>query len=83
MGGGGVGGGGGGLHAKQDEQDVLRGNQEVMRETPASLGYRMPAEWEEHEATWISWPKDPHQNLVSPSVPTLFTAHTTTLLAMA
>ena len=19
----------------------------------------MPAEWEEHEATWISWPKDP------------------------
>ncbi|AMV17505.1 Putative agmatine deiminase [Planctomyces sp. SH-PL14] len=24
--------------------------------TPASLGYRMPAEWEPHEATWISWP---------------------------
>ena len=23
---------------------------------PASLGYRMPAEWEEHEATWIAWP---------------------------
>ena len=21
--------------------------------------YRMPAEWEPHEATWISWPKDP------------------------
>lgn len=28
-------------------------------ETPRSLGYRMPAEWERHEATWISWPKDP------------------------
>ena len=24
--------------------------------TPASLGYIMPAEWESHEATWISWP---------------------------
>ncbi len=30
-----------------------------MPETPAELGYRMPAEWEEHDATWISWPKDP------------------------
>ena len=25
-------------------------------ETPDSLGYRMPAEWEPHRATWISWP---------------------------
>jgi agmatine deiminase len=25
-------------------------------EVPASLGYRMPAEWEPHEATWIAWP---------------------------
>ncbi|HEV3023673.1 MAG TPA: agmatine deiminase family protein [Pirellulales bacterium] len=24
--------------------------------TPASLGYRMPAEWERHAATWLSWP---------------------------
>jgi agmatine deiminase len=24
---------------------------------PASLGYRMPAEWEEHAATWLSWPR--------------------------
>lgn len=24
--------------------------------TPKSLGYRFPAEWEEHEATWLSWP---------------------------
>ncbi|MBI4377885.1 MAG: agmatine deiminase family protein [Nitrospinae bacterium] len=28
-------------------------------ETPASLGFRMPAEWEGHEGTWLSWPKDP------------------------
>jgi len=27
-----------------------------MPETPASLGYHMPAEWEPHVATWLSWP---------------------------
>ena len=27
-----------------------------MTDTPASLGYRMPAEWEPHSATWIAWP---------------------------
>lgn len=27
--------------------------------TPAALGYRMPAEWEPHAATWLSWPHDP------------------------
>ncbi len=26
-------------------------------QTPAALGYRMPAEWEPHEATWLSWPR--------------------------
>src|SRR5215510_11957661 len=26
---------------------------------PAELGYHMPAEWQRHEATWLSWPKDP------------------------
>ena len=25
-------------------------------ETPAALGFRMPAEWEPHGATWIGWP---------------------------
>lgn len=24
--------------------------------TPAPLGFRMPAEWEPHEAVWIAWP---------------------------
>jgi agmatine deiminase len=24
---------------------------------PAALGYRMPAEWEPHAATWLSWPR--------------------------
>lgn len=26
------------------------------RSTPAELGYRMPAEWEPHRGTWLSWP---------------------------
>jgi agmatine deiminase len=26
------------------------------KSTPAKEGYSMPAEWERHEATWISWP---------------------------
>jgi agmatine deiminase len=26
--------------------------------TPAALGYRMPAEWEPHAATWIAWPHE-------------------------
>ncbi len=27
--------------------------------TPRNLGYRMPAEWEPHEATWLAWPHNP------------------------
>ena len=27
------------------------------RKTPAILGYRMPAEWEPHAATWFTWPR--------------------------
>ncbi|MBA3963372.1 MAG: agmatine deiminase family protein [Chthoniobacterales bacterium] len=27
------------------------------QEMPAQLGYRMPAEWESHAATWLSWPR--------------------------
>jgi agmatine deiminase len=26
-------------------------------QTPVALGYRMPAEWEPHAATWLSWPR--------------------------
>jgi agmatine deiminase len=32
--------------------------------TPAQLGYRMPAEWERHEATWLSWPR--HEGISFP-----------------
>ena len=27
--------------------------------TPLKLGYYMPAEWEKHDAIWLSWPHDP------------------------
>ncbi len=26
--------------------------------SPVSLGFRMPAEWEPHEATWLAWPHE-------------------------
>jgi len=28
-------------------------------ESPASLGFSMPAEWETHAATWLGWPHNP------------------------
>ncbi len=28
----------------------------MILETPREKGYRMPAEWEKHEATWLAWP---------------------------
>ena len=41
--------------------------------TPAALGYRMPAEWERHRGTWLSWP---HKEASWPDnfgpVPTIF-----------
>jgi agmatine deiminase len=31
---------------------------ELDHPTPADLGFRMPAEWNPHAATWTSWPSD-------------------------
>jgi len=31
----------------------------VLSETPKNMGYFMPAEWERHDGTWMSWPYDP------------------------
>jgi agmatine deiminase len=31
---------------------------EQLEQSPQSLGFRMPAEWEPHEATWIAWPHE-------------------------
>jgi agmatine deiminase len=29
---------------------------QITNESPAELGYAMPAEWEKHDATWLGWP---------------------------
>jgi agmatine deiminase len=29
------------------------------QQTPAELGFSMPAEWEPHQATWLGWPHNP------------------------
>ena len=31
----------------------------MQEKTPRELGYRMPAEWEPHQATWLAWPHNP------------------------
>ena len=31
----------------------------IAAQTAKEAGYRMPAEWARHEATWLSWPKNP------------------------
>jgi len=35
-----------------------KGKSICLEDTPRQLGYRMPAEWERHEAIWLSWPYD-------------------------
>ncbi len=29
---------------------------QILEKLPSELGYRLPAEWENHEATWLGWP---------------------------
>ena len=33
-----------------------RSNAKPIEPVPSELGYRMPAEWEPHAATWLAWP---------------------------
>jgi agmatine deiminase len=40
------------------EAEKKRGAGLSLKDTPRSLGYHMPAEWERHEAIWLSWPYD-------------------------
>jgi agmatine deiminase len=44
--------------AETAEQTVTP--QREMAGTPREQGYRMPAEWERHAATWIAWPHNPN-----------------------
>jgi len=44
---------------KFETQDAKRETRDTEHVTPNRLGYKMPAEWEKHDGTWLSWPKDP------------------------
>ncbi len=35
---------------------MIRRMADQIPDSPKSLGYRLPAEWEPHEATWLAWP---------------------------
>ncbi len=49
--------------------------------TPKQLGYRLPAEWEPHEATWLSWP---HKEASWPGkIETIFPAYAQMVAALA
>lgn len=37
----------------------MKANAMKKTKTPSELGYRMPAEWEKHDAIWLAWPHDP------------------------
>jgi agmatine deiminase len=43
---------------QQNRDRLTREEEQVMDQTPAALGYRLPAEWEPHEATWVAWPHE-------------------------
>ena len=44
----------------QTKASILRAfmvqKRDAVEQTPAELGFVVPAEWEEHEATWLGWP---------------------------
>ncbi|NTV27761.1 MAG: peptidyl-arginine deiminase, partial [Methanothrix sp.] len=45
----------------KERETPIKGLEEKVlcaEETPSRLGYHMPAEWECHEAIWLSWPYD-------------------------
>jgi agmatine deiminase len=42
--------------SKHSAPTYFAGDRPTAGRTPRELGYRMPAEWEPHQATWLSWP---------------------------
>lgn len=39
--------------------DIMAKTLTKTEQSPAALGYAMPAEWETHAATWLAWPHNP------------------------
>jgi agmatine deiminase len=44
------------MKASPAAQTVTQSANQTANQTPAALGYRMPAEWEPQRATWLAWP---------------------------
>ena len=44
------------MHGPRMESRKSRCPFNGLQDTPRELGYRMPAEWEPHDATWLAWP---------------------------
>src|SRR6266849_10639125 len=44
--------------AESNAFPILSVRRSIMAKLPATLDYRMPGEWEPHEATWIAWPHE-------------------------
>ncbi len=43
----------------RDAMNIVRNTSNgIYRQPPGERGYRMPAEWERHKATWLTWPHD-------------------------
>jgi Peptidylarginine deiminase and related enzymes len=42
--------------AKPARKSAAKSSASAKADTPAALGFRMPAEWEPQEAIWLSWP---------------------------
>ncbi|MGD0718813.1 MAG: agmatine deiminase family protein, partial [Thermoplasmata archaeon] len=38
----------------------MSGDPTAPQPTPRAAGYRMPAEWAPHTATWVAWPHNPN-----------------------
>jgi agmatine deiminase len=45
-----------GLSANSKRKPGAKVNNAVAQHCPRQLGFRMPAEWEAHAATWLTWP---------------------------
>jgi len=45
------------LPKKTITRNAVLNTQNATQQTPKALGYRMPAEWEPHIATWFTWPR--------------------------
>lgn len=62
----------GGRQTALDPSGLDRSGLVLGRDTPAATGFAMPGEWVRHEATLISWPRDPVTFRDIPAVERIF-----------